>query len=134
MVKLNKSQAKAIISMIGRKVDAYRKSKTEELLKNYIPSETVQKIIQLYKERDARKEADKAMKIQLEALAKPLNIILSEFTPTDEAINKVKKAVITSTLPKLDLDEALDELLIASIDDDFNPTDFITNYVEKIEK
>jgi hypothetical protein len=120
--------------MIGRKVDAYRKSKTEELLKNYIPSETVQKIIQLYKERDARKEADKAMKIQLEALAKPLNIILSEFTPTDEAINKVKKAVITSTLPKLDLDEALDELLIASIDDDFNPTDFITNYVEKIEK
>lgn len=55
-------------------------------------------------------------------------------TAINEALEKLKNKEVTDKHPVIDLDAALDDLIIQSIEEDFNIDNFIEHYLKQMEK
>ena len=54
------------------------------------------------------------------------------FTAINEALEKLKNKEITDKHPVINLDAALDDLIIQSIEEDFNIDNFIEHYLKQV--
>lgn len=55
-------------------------------------------------------------------------------TSINEALEKLKNKEVTDKHPVIDLDAALDDLIIQSIEEDFNIDNFIEHYLKQMKK
>lgn len=55
-------------------------------------------------------------------------------TAINEALEKLKNKEVTDKHPVIDLDAALDDLIIQSIEEDFNIDNFIEHYLKQMKK
>lgn len=55
-------------------------------------------------------------------------------TEINEALEKLKNKEITDKHPVINLDAALDDLIIQSIEEDFNIDNFIEHYLKQMKK
>lgn len=55
-------------------------------------------------------------------------------TAINEALEKLKNKEITDKHPDINLDAALDDLIIQSIEEDFNIDNFIEHYLKQMKK
>ena len=55
-------------------------------------------------------------------------------TAINEALEKLKNKEITDKHPDINLDAALDDLIIQSLEEDFNIDNFIEHYLKQMKK
>ena len=132
-MKLSKMQAQAIISKLGRKATDLRKTLIAEEKEKYVLSKEGKELSKLLEIRDeasnAVKEAEKAVKELAEKLG--LSNVYS-YTKKEEALERLRDKEIEKLHPAVDIDEALDDLIIRSIEDGFNVDTFIEQYLNKV--
>ena len=134
MVKLNKMQAQAIISKLGREYNIQRTRLIEEEEKNYVPSPETKKFAALLKERDEFKGKYEEASSMAKAYAEELGLTTYyNYDSAKSALDKLKDKEIHSKYAKIDLDAALDDLIIESVEDDFNVDSFIEHYIKRMK-
>lgn len=134
MVKLNKMQAQAIISKLGREYNIQRTRLIEEEEKNYVPSPEVKKFAALLKERDEFKDKYEEALSMAKAYAEDLGLTTYyNYDSVKSALDKLKDKEIHSKYAKIDLDAALDDLIIESVEDGFNVDSFIEHYIKRMK-
>lgn len=135
MAKLSKMQAQAIINKLGREYNNRRNKLIEEDKKNYTPSPEAKRLIALIIERDR-------LQAKLNTAAEAANEYAYELgitnfytcTKADDALSKLKDKEIQARYAKVDLDAALDDLIIECVEDDFNVDNFIEHYLKEMRK
>lgn len=133
MAKLSKIQAQAIINKLGREANALRSKLIEEDKKNYTPSENARKLMELTSKRDRLKAESEAATDAAKKCADELGITgFYACTKADEALNKLRDKEIEAKYTKVDLDAALDDLIIESVEDDFSVDGFIEQYLKQM--
>lgn len=126
-------QAQAIISKLGREYNNQRNRLIEEEKKNHTPSPEAEKLAKLLAERDRLKEESEAAADAAKKYAEELGITsYYAYTKADEALNKLRDKEIEAKYTKVDLDAALDDLIIESVEDDFNVDSFIEQYLKQM--
>ena len=133
-MKLSKMQVQAIISKLTRESEALREELIEEAKKNYIPSENVTKLTELLERRDKlRDEVDKAVN-EAKKLAKSVGIEgVYTYTKTDEILNKLIDKELECKYPKINIEEALDDLIISTSNENFSVDNFIESYLIRLK-
>lgn len=135
MAKLTKVQIQAIINKLGRECTNYRAKLIEEDKKNYIPSSDYNKFKTLLNERNRLQAESKAAMGAAKEFADELGIRgYYSCTAINEALEKLKNKEITDKHPDINLDAALDDLIIQSIEEDFNIDNFIEHYLKQMKK
>lgn len=84
-------------------------------------------------------ERDKA-KVIADAADKEVRTIIDElelkgvytYTSTEDILEKLKNKEIEDRHPAIDIDAALDDLIIESVEDDFSVDAFIEHYLEQV--
>lgn len=132
-MKLTKIQAQAIISKLGREYNNQRNQLIENEKKNYTPSPDAVKLAALIAERDRlREEAEIATKAA-NKFADELGITnFYASTKVDDALSKLRDKEINAKYVRVNLDAALDDLIIESIEDNFNVDSFIEQYIKQM--
>lgn len=133
MANLSKMQAQAIISKLGREYNKQRNKLIEEEKKSYTPSPKAEKLLTLMAKRDKLKaEAEEAAELA-KKYADELNIVgYYTYSRTDEILNKLKTIEIEKKYPNIDLDAALDDLIIEYVEENFNVNNFIEQYLKQM--
>lgn len=133
-MKLSKMQVQAIISKLARESEALREELIEEAKKNYIPSENVTKLTELLERRDKlRDEVDKAVN-EAKKLAKSVGIEgVYTYTKADEILNKLINKELECKYPKINIEEALDDLIISTSNENFSVDNFIESYLIRLK-
>ena len=133
MVKLSKIQVQAIISKLGREYNSLRNKLIAEDTQNYTPSANYNKLSKLVKERDKLREATDKISSEILNLAQSIGLKdVYNYTKGEVLLSKLKTHEIESRYSTINLDAALDELIIGSVEDDFNVDNFIEQYLEEI--
>lgn len=133
MAKLSKMQAQAIISKLGREANSLRSKLIEEEKKNYTPSENALKLAELTSKRDKLKAESEAAADEAKRFADAIGVTgYYAYTKAEEALNKLRGSEIEAKYPKVDLDAALDDLIIESVEDDFSVDGFIEFYLKQL--
>lgn len=133
MAKLSKMQAQAIISKLGREANSLRSKLIEEEKKNYTPSENALKLAELTSKRDKLKAESEAATDEAKRFADAIGVTgYYVCTKAEEALNKLRDSEIEAKYPKVDLDAALDDLIIESVEDDFSVDGFIEQYLKQM--
>lgn len=133
MAKLSKMQAQAIISKLGREYNNQRNRLIEDEKKNYTPSPDASRLAALIAERDRLKAESEAATDAAKKCADELGITgFYTCTKADEALNKLRDKEIEAKYTKVDLDAALDDLIIESVEDDFSVDGFIEQYLKQM--
>lgn len=133
MVKLSKIQVQAIISKLGREYNSLRSKLIAEDTQNYTPSDNYIKFSKLIKERDKLREAADELANKVSNLAQSIGLKnVYNYTKEEEILSKLKTHEIESKYSTINLDAALDELIIGSVEDDFSVDNFIEQYLEEI--
>lgn len=128
-------QAQAIISKLGREYNNQRNRLIEEEKKNHTPSPEAEKLAKLIAERDRLKAEFEAATDAAKKYADELGITgFYTYTKADEVLNKLRNKEIEAKYTKVDLDAALDDLIIESVEDDFNVDNFIEHYLKEMRK
>lgn len=128
-------QAQAIISKLGREYNNQRNRLIEEEKKNHTPSPEAEKLAKLIAERDRLKAESEAATDAAKKYADELGITgFYTYTKADEVLNKLRNKEIEAKYTKVDLDAALDDLIIESVEDDFNVDNFIEHYLKEMRK
>ena len=126
-------QAQAIISKLGREYNNQRNRLIEEEKKNHTPSPEAEKLAKLLAERDRLKEESEAAADAAKKYAEELGITsYYSYSKANEALNKLRDKEIEGKYAKIDLDAALDDLIIESVEDDFNVDSFIEQYLKQM--
>lgn len=130
MAKLSKVQAQAIISKLGREYNNKRNQLIEDEKKNYTPSPNAIKLANLIAERDRLKSESEAATNAAKKYADELGITgYYAYTKAEEALSKLRDKEIDARYSKVDLEAALDDLIIESVEDGFSIDDFIGQYL-----
>ena len=133
MAKLSKMQAQAIISKLGRESKALRARLIEKETRDYTLSDNAKELIKLIEKRDNLKELADNAADAVRKFAESIGLAgIYNYTKTDEAIAKIKTKEIEDKYPNLDLDAALDDLIIDSVEDDFSVDGFIESYLKQV--
>lgn len=133
MAKLSKMQAQAIINKLGRESNLLRNKLIEEDKKNYTPSENALKLTELISERDRLKAKAEAVADEAKRFADAIGVTgYYSSTRKEEALTKLMNSEIEAKYPKVDLEAALDDLIIESVEDDFSVDNFIEFYLKQL--
>lgn len=135
MAKLSKMQAQAIISKLGRESTTLRNKLIEEERRNHTPSENARKLAELVSERDRAKAKLEAATDEAKRFADALGIKnYYAYTKAEDALSMLKDREIRDKYPEIDLNAALDDLIIESVEDDFSVDNFIESYLKQLRK
>lgn len=133
MAKLSKMQAQAIISKLSREANNLRNKLIEDEKKNYTPSADAVKLAELLEKRDKLKALSEAAADEAKKFADTIGVSgYYAYTKADEALTKLKDKEIEAKYPKVDVDAALDDLIIESVEDDFSVDNFIEHYLKQV--
>lgn len=134
MAKLSKMQAQAIISKLGREYNNQRNRLIEEEKKNHTLSPEAEKLAKLLAKRDRLKEESEVAADVVKKYAEELGITTyyTYSLKAEEALDKLRDKEIEAKYAKIDLDAALDDLIIESVEDDFNVDNFIEQYLKQM--
>lgn len=84
-------------------------------------------------ERDEAKARAEAAEKAVTDLAKSLDLTrVYAYTKKEEVLDQLRDKEIEERHPKVDIDAALDELIIQSVEDDFNVDNFIEHYLKQV--
>lgn len=143
MSKLSKQEVNAIASKLHREIEEKIRLEKLRAIHEYIPSpEYTQVLSNLNRIEELTKEI-KERRQELEVLGKEVNEILDNLTITynywrwwessecyDSYLNKIiEKETHISKVPSIE--ELKDDIVIASIDSDFNVEDYLKSQLEK---
>lgn len=135
MIKLSKMQAQAVINKLRREYNSLRDKLVEEARRNYTLSPNAKKAIELINKRDELKEqADKAAEDTREFLENLGIKGFFNYSKKEEALSKIKEKELKELYPPLDLNAALDNLIIAATREDFDINNFIESYLKQMKK
>ena len=133
MAKLSKMQAQAIISKLGREYNNQRNRLIEEEKKNHTPSPEAEKLAKLLAKRDRLKAESEVASDAAKKYAEELGIATYyTYSKAEEALDKLRDKEIEAKYAEIDLDAALDDLIIESVEDDFNVDNFIEQYLKQM--
>lgn len=126
-------QAQAVINKLRREATNLRATLIEEETKNYVPSPDSVKLAKLLDARDeTKKVADKAAD-DVKKFSEDLNLTgIYGYTGKDEVLKKLRDKEISKKYPAVDVDAALDDLIIESVEEDFDVNKFIEHYLDKL--
>lgn len=131
--KLSKMQAQAIISKLGREVNNLRSKLIEDEKRNYTPSANYTKLAELMEERDRLKTLFDSASTEAKKFSDAIGISDSYvYTKADVVLEKLRNREIEEKVPKVDIDAALDDLIIESVEDDFSVDGFIEHYLKQM--
>ena len=126
-------QAQAIISKLGREANNLRNKLIEDKKKNYTPSANYTKLAELMEKRDRLKVLSDSASNEAKNFADAIGISgYYTYTKADEALEKLRNMEIEARIPKVDIDAALDDLIIESVEDDFSVDGFIEHYLKQM--
>lgn len=126
-------QAQAIISKLGREANNLRDKLIEDEKRNYTPSADYTKLAELTEKRDRLKALSDSASDEAKKFADALGISgFYAYTKADEALEKLRNKEIEARHPKVDVDAALDDLIIESVEDDFSVDNFIEHYLKQV--
>lgn len=131
MAKLNKNEIEAVANKAFRALtDAAEKSR-EQLMKDYKPSESYSRIIELAKKRD---EANKVYHESKEEIADLMRTKYGIYCCSSDPIEYLRNAILKKecglrTVPSKE--SIIDDVTIAAIDKNFDTTAFIEKLVAK---
>lgn len=127
-------QAQAIISKLGREYNSLRDKLISEDTQNYTPSANAAKLSELIQKRDSLKAAYEEASEEVKRFAEFIGIQnVYAYMKKEDIISRLKTMEIEDKYPKIDLDAALDDLIIGSVEDDFSVDNFIGQYLEEIK-
>lgn len=133
MAKLSKMQAQAIINKLGREATNLRNQLIDEEKKNYTPSADAVKLAALLEKRDKLKAESEAAADEAKKFIDELGITgCYAYTKSDEILIKLKDKEIEVKYHRVDLDAALDDLIIESVEEDFSVDNFIEHYLKQV--
>lgn len=133
MAKLSKMQAQAIINKLGREATNLRNQLIDEEKKNYTPSADAVKLAALLEKRDKLKAESEAAADEAKKFIDGLGITgCYAYTKSDEILIKLKDKEIEVKYHRVDLDAALDDLIIESVEEDFSVDNFIEHYLKQV--
>lgn len=133
MAKLNKMQAQAVINKLEREASALRKALLEKERLNYTPTPYYNKVAEYLETRDTySKLAEEAYNKAKEIVDKLTVPGIYKSTSSATVLENLKNKEIEKRVPVVDMDDALDELIIQSIDEDFEVNNFINYYLDKM--
>ena len=134
MAKLSKMQAQAIISKLEREYNNQRNYLIKEEIKNYTLSPEAKKLAELIAKRDRLKGESEAAANTAKKYAEELGITnYYLYTKVDEALQELRDKEINDKYAIIDLGAALDDLIIESVEDDFNVDSFIERYLKQMK-
>lgn len=131
MAKLNKNEIEAVANKAYRALtDAAEKSR-EQLMKDYTPSESYSRIMELAKKRD------EAYKVSCESKEEIANLMAAKYgiyCCSGDSIEYLRNLILKKecnlrTIPSKE--SIIDDVTIAAIDRDFDTTKFIEGLVAK---
>lgn len=126
-------QVQAIVSKLGREANSLRDKLIAQERLSYTPSENAKRLAALLEERDRLKALSEKAADDAKKFAEDLGISgYYAYTKADEALEKLKTKEIEGKYPKVDLEAATDDLIIESVEDDFNVESFIEHYLNKV--
>lgn len=132
-IKLSKMQAQAIISKLGREATNLRNKLIEDKKKNYTPSANYTKLAELMEKRNRLKVLYESASDEAKKFADAIGVSdYYTYTKADEALEKLRNMEIEAKIPKVDIDAALDDLIIESVEDDFSVDGFIEHYLKQM--
>lgn len=132
-MKLSKMQAQAIISKLGREANNLRSKLIEDEKRNYTPSADYTKLAELVEKRDKLRILSDSAASEAKKFADAIGISgYYSYTKADEALEKLRNKEIEARHLKVDIDAALDDLIIESVEDDFSVDDFIEHYLKQM--
>lgn len=133
MAKLSKMEANAIINKLNRDYNSLRNSLIEEAAATYTPSKNVATLVFLIKERDNLESQKNKIMSKINDIAHNLGITIYAYHDDKDVLSIAKKAEIANKFPKINLEAALDDLIIESIKENFDATGFIKHYLKQIK-
>lgn len=126
-------QAQAIINKLGREVNNLRNKLIEDEKRNYTPSADYTKLAKLIEERDRFKNLFDSASNEAEKFADALGITgYYAYTKVDTILERLINKEIEAKYPNIDIDAALDDLIIESVKDEFNVDKFIEHYLKQV--
>lgn len=126
-------QVQAVISKLGREANSLRDKLIAQEKVGYVPSDNAKKLAALLEERDRLKALSEKASDDAKKFADDLGITgYYAYSKADEALEKLKTKEIEGKYPKVDLEAATDDLIIESVEDDFNVESFIEYYLNKV--
>lgn len=126
-------QVQAVISKLGREANSLRDKLIAQEKVGYVPSDNAKKLAALLEERDRLKALSEKASDSAKKFADDLGITgYYAYSKADEALEKLKTKEIEGKYPKVDLEAATDDLIIESVEDDFNVESFIEYYLNKV--
>ena len=131
MAKLNKNEIEAVANKAYRALtDAAEKSR-EQLMRNYTPSESYSRIMELAKKRDEANKVHYESKQEIaDLMANKYGIYCCSSDSIEYLRNLIlKKECNLRTVPSKE--SIIDDVTIAAIDKDFDTAKFIENLVSK---
>nr|DAI45617.1 MAG TPA: hypothetical protein [Bacteriophage sp.] len=131
--KLNKTQAQAIINKLGREYNSLRNTLIAEDKQNYTPSANAVKLSKLIQKKDKLKAVYSEAIEAARKFAESVGIHNIYDYNGEDVIHRLKILEIEDKYPRINLDAALDDLIISSIEDDFNVDNFIEQHLRKIK-
>lgn len=135
MAKLDKMQTQAIISKLSREANSLRFKLIEEEKKKYTPSTDAIKFSELIEKRNEYKKLSEEATEEIKKFAENLGLKgYYIYMSVEESLNRLRDKEIEEKYPKIDIDAVLDDLIIESIEEDFNADNFIEHYLKQIRK
>lgn len=99
----------------------------------YVLSKNGEELSRLLDKRDLAKAATEEAEKEIRGLINRLDLkSVYSYTKKEEVLERLRDKEIGDLHPEVDIDEALDNLIIKSIDDDFNADEFIEQYLNKV--
>lgn len=135
MAKLNKLQAQAIINKLARSAETLRTELINKEKENYTPSKNSERLLDIINKKNEAHDAVTRYSNELTDFTNSIGLKgVYAYTKPEEALKLLKEHEISSKFPAVDLDAALDDLIIASVDADFNIDEFINQYLKQMKK
>ena len=145
MAKLTKQEVNALAAKAYREINKRRDESRNELLKNYVPSANYKKMQKLLEDILYRnKEITKLQKENSELYdqfydlydkvtgSKICYITISNYSDVDTILHKIKEKEI-GVAPYPVIDEIKEEIIISSIDEEFDATECINKIISLYE-
>lgn len=118
---------------MGREARNLRQTLIEEAEKNYVLSDDGKKLRRLYEEKEAVKERLTEAESKATEFAKSLGLTgVYNYTKAEDVLSQLKTKEIRKGIPEIDLEAALDDLIIESVEEEFSVDNFIEHYLKQM--
>jgi hypothetical protein len=126
-------QAQAVINKLERESRVLREALIKKAKEEYVLSGKAKEIAEMIERRDKLKAEAESIAENIRKSAEDLGVTgVYLYSKSEEIIEKLINKGVEEKYPKIDLEAALDELIIKSVDDVIDIDGFIEHYLKQM--